>query len=85
MSYSFKVGDLVNFIGYSYAPDYYYPDDLHGSMGIIIEKLSSPWTREVRVYRVYWFKTHNVTEVGGMHLNEVKPNKQTNYDRSRNQ
>ena len=62
----FKVGDLVQFIGFNYTPDYYIDDDSDNMMGIVIEEVvmksvyvtSSTW-----MYRVYWFKTKKITDV----------------------
>jgi hypothetical protein len=85
LEHKFKIGDLVNFIGYSYAPDYYYPDDHHGTTGIIIDKVKALWIPEMWTYRVFWFKTGNTSEVSETHLKGVKPNMQTNYDGTQNQ
>ena len=84
MAHEYKIGDLVNFIGYSYAPDYYYPDDLHGAVGIIVDKTKPLWSTEGWLYRVFWFKTGNTTEVSETHLKVVKPNVETNYDGTQN-
>ena len=70
----FKVGDLVQFIGYNYTPDYYIDDDSNNMMGIVIEEVvmksvyvtSSTW-----MYRVYWFKTKKITDVVAGHLKLV--------------
>lgn len=70
----FKVGDLVEFIGYNYTPDYYVDNEYDNMMGIVVQEVvinttyitSSTW-----MYRVYWFKTKKITEVVAAHLKLV--------------
>jgi hypothetical protein len=79
----FVVGDLVEFIGYHYTPDYYIVDEEHESLGIVIERISTPgiYPNKSWLYRVYWFKSRKVTETVAGHLKmvTVERNKQTNY------
>mgnify|MGYP001248985847 CR=1 FL=1 len=61
------VGDLVTFCGYNYTPDFIiYDPTRDGTMGIVIERLPTvnSSTRSAslfRAYRVYWFKSRDIT------------------------
>jgi hypothetical protein len=71
----FKVGDLVEFIGYNYTPDYYVHDDEYANMlGIVVEEVvmtSMYITSSTWMYRVYWFKTKKITDIVAGHLKLV--------------
>tara|TARA_R110002020_G_scaffold458425_1_gene675791 strand:+ start:639 stop:932 length:294 start_codon:yes stop_codon:yes gene_type:complete len=79
----FGVGDLVEFIGYHYTPDYYMIEEDQLSLGIVIELvgLQDTYAHNVWLYKVYWFKSKKITETVAGHLKLVKvePNKRTNY------
>ena len=72
------VGDLVSFCGYNYTPDFViYDPKRDGTMGIVIKKLSnmnvnlSP-NSLYRGYKVYWFKSKDVTTEIRDHLKLIK-------------
>ena len=69
-SVTFEVGDLVKFIGFSYTPDYYEPSDNPDPMGIVIEALTvkGDYITRAWMYRVYWFKSGQVSETVAGHL-----------------
>jgi hypothetical protein len=67
---TFKVGDLVEFIGFNYTPDYYIEEEEQYMIGIVVEAtrgqgvyITGAW-----MYRVYWFKTNRTTETVAAHL-----------------
>jgi hypothetical protein len=68
----FKVGDLVEFIGFNYTPDYYVDND-EQMMGLVVEEVSTSmgYITNAWLYRVYWFKTKKITEVVAGHLKLV--------------
>ena len=71
-SVTFKVGDLVRFIGLNYTPDYYIPakEDDPEATGIIIDVVTVKGVYITRawMYRVHWFKVGSVTDTVGGHL-----------------
>jgi|TARA_R110000851_G_scaffold222389_1_gene375229 hypothetical protein len=69
-SVTFKVGDLVRFIGLNYTPDYYAKLDDEEPIGIVVEVLTIKGVYVTRawMYRVHWFKVGRVTEAVGGHL-----------------
>jgi hypothetical protein len=71
----FKIGDLVEFRGYNYSPDYYYntDDESNHMLGIVIDHVTTigPYITKVWLYKVYWFRTKKVTETVGGHLKIV--------------
>ena len=62
-----EVGDLVVFCGYNYTPDFIiYDPTRDGTMGIVIRRLSNISVNMApnslyRGYRVYWFKSRDIT------------------------
>jgi hypothetical protein len=71
---TFRVGDLVEFIGFNYTPDYYIEDDEKHMMGIVVETIGAQgvYITKAWMYRVYWFKTNRVTETVAGHLKLVR-------------
>jgi len=70
-SVTFKVGDLVRFIGFNYTPAYYTePEDEESPIGIVVEVLTIKGVYITRawMYRVHWFKVGSVTDTVGGHL-----------------
>ena len=59
------VGNLVTYCGYHYTPEFVmYDHGRSGTLGIIIQKLSSAgYTPNTmyRTYRIYWFKSKETT------------------------
>ena len=62
----FRVGDLVQYVGYHYSPDYIYIDGEDYNLGVIVETL--PRQVYQPIYRVYWFKEKRTTETVAAHL-----------------
>ena len=68
----FSIGDLVEFIGYNYTPDYYVDND-DQMLGIVVEEVNTSlgYITNTWLYRVYWFKTKRISEVVAGHLKLV--------------
>tara|TARA_R110002020_G_scaffold241976_1_gene455261 strand:+ start:1813 stop:2076 length:264 start_codon:yes stop_codon:yes gene_type:complete len=70
----YKKGDLVQFVGYNYTPDYYYEmDSDENPLGIVIAEINTigPYITKVWMYKVYWFNTKRITETVAGHLRLV--------------
>tara|TARA_R110001592_G_scaffold360626_1_gene669323 strand:+ start:444 stop:704 length:261 start_codon:yes stop_codon:yes gene_type:complete len=65
----FAVGDLVEFVGYHYSPDYKYIDEDDYKFGLVMKVKKNIFYQPV--YTVYWFKNGRTTEVLGDHLSLV--------------
>ena len=76
----YQIGDLVEFIGFNYTPDYYYEDMHERRYGLIVETIPSMLATKTWLYRVYWFKEGKTTETVAGHLRMVVENKHTNYN-----
>lgn len=70
----YQIGDLVQYIGYHYSPDYIYIDREDFNMGIVAQVLGR-YTYQP-IYRVFWFKKGLTTEVAQDHLRLVVIEKQ---------
>ena len=71
---TFNVGDLVEFIGFNYTPDYYIEEEENYMIGIVVEAISAQgaYITKAWMYRVYWFKTKRVTETVAGHLKHAR-------------
>jgi hypothetical protein len=69
---AFTVGDLVEFVGFHYSPEYYYRQSAERELGIIVKETNCPGLALTsNMYRVYWFKTARSSETVAGHLKLV--------------
>ena len=69
--YVFNVGDLVEFTGYNYTPDFIMIDERHEALGIVIDMKRTGQRFLYNMYTVYWFKLGNTTQVPSAHIKLV--------------
>ncbi len=69
--YVFNVGDLVEFTGYNYTPDFIMIDERHEQLGIVIEMRRTGRQYLYNMYTVYWFKLGNISQVPSAHIKLV--------------
>ena len=65
----FNVGDLVEYTGYHFSPDYKYIDEDDYKLGLVMEVKKRTYYKPV--YTVYWFKSGRTQEVVEDHLSLV--------------
>jgi len=65
----FNVGDLVEYTGYHFSPDYKYIDEDDYKLGLVIGVKKRTYYKPV--YTVFWFKSGRKQEVVEDHLSLV--------------
>lgn len=69
--YTFRRGSLVEFIGLNYTPDFIMMDERHEALGVILACYRDGMMYRYDMYKVYWFKLRQVTNVPAAHLKLV--------------
>lgn len=66
---AYRVGDLVQFTGYHFSPDYKYIDEDDYKLGLVLEVKKRTYYKPV--YTVFWFKSGYTRDVVEDHLSLV--------------